>query len=244
MDRSGQKHTYILLSDHGFTTISQRVNINERLVAAGLKRSPDDTSIYSNCNSFYVDEDALDRLDELISFLAGEPWIGALFVRDDLLDVCPGAMPQSAALGNHARSAELMFGYRWWPRDNEYGVHGCSASYSSIAASHGSASPHEVNNSLVAWGKGIKQGVTSTAPCGTVDIAPTVLHLLGIVPPISIQGRVLYEILADGPLLTELSVSQIVQHATYTAEAGPKEQVARYSVIDGHRYLDWVTLDE
>ena len=133
----------------------------------------------------------IDRLDELVRFLAGEPWIGALFVRDDLLDACPEAMPQSAVFGNHARSAELMFGYRWWPTDNTYGVRGCSASYSSIAASHGSASPHEINNSLVAWGKGIKRGILSAVPCGTVDVAPTVLHLLGISPPASMQGRVL-----------------------------------------------------
>ncbi len=241
---SGEEHTYILLSDHGFTTISQRVNINKRLVAAGLARSADDTSIYPNCNSFYVADGALDRLDELVRFLAGEPWIGALFVRDDLLDACPGAMPQSATWGNHARSAELMFGYRWWPVENEYGVRGCSASSSSIAATHGSASSHEVNNSLVAWGKGIKRGITSTVPCATVDVAPTVLHLLGITPPISMQGRVLVELLADGPLPTDLSVSQIVQEASYVTAGGPKKQTAQYSVIDGHHYLDWVTLDK
>jgi predicted AlkP superfamily pyrophosphatase or phosphodiesterase len=240
---NGEEHTYILLSDHGFTTISQRVNINERLVAAGLKASPDDTSIYSNCNSFYVAEDALDRLDELVRFLAEEPWIGALFVRDDLLGACPGAMPQSAAMGNHARSAELMFGYRWWPVENEHGVRGCSASYSSIAATHGSASPYEVNNSLVAWGKGIKKSTISQVPAGTRDIAPTVLHLVGIKAPDTMQGRVLYELLTDGPLPTDLSVSQIVQQATYAAAAGPRQQTAQYSVVDGHHYLDWVTLD-
>ena len=240
---SGEEHTYILLSDHGFTTISQRVNVDERLVAAGLKGSAQDSDIVCNCNSFYVAEGALDRLGELVRFLAAEPWIGALFVRDDLLDACPGAMPQSAVFGRHARSAELMFGYRWWAEDNAYGVRGCSASYSSITASHGSASPHELNNSLVAWGKGIKQGITSAVPCGIVDVAPTALHLLGITPPASMQGRVLYELLADGPLSTDLAVSRSRQEATYASAAGPREQVARFSTIDGRSYLDWVILD-
>jgi predicted AlkP superfamily pyrophosphatase or phosphodiesterase len=98
--QDGEEHTYILLSDHGFTTISERVNIDERLVAAGLKASPDDKSIVCNCNSFYVAESARKRLDELIRFLAGEPWIGALFLRDDLMEACPGAMPQSAVFGS------------------------------------------------------------------------------------------------------------------------------------------------
>jgi arylsulfatase A-like enzyme len=137
-----------------------------------------------------------------------------------------------------------MFGYRWWSRENEYGVHGCSASYSSIAASHGSASPHEVNNSLVAWGKGIKRGIVSAMPCGTVDVAPTVLHLLGIAPPASMQGRVLYEVLAGGPLPSDLPVTQTRQEATYRTAAGPKQQVAHFSEIDGHKYLDWVTLEQ
>jgi predicted AlkP superfamily pyrophosphatase or phosphodiesterase len=244
LDRSGEEHTYILLSDHGFTTISQRVDINERLVTAGLKASSDDMSIVCNCNSFYVAEGALDRMGDLVRFLAGEAWIGALFVRDDLLEACRGAMPQSASFGCHARSAALMFGYRWWPRENEYGVRGCSASYSSIAATHGSTSPHEINNSLVAWGKGIKKKTVSPVPAATVDIAPTVLHLLGIKAPNMMQGRVLDEFLADGPLPTELSVSQFVQQATYASAAGPKQQIAQYSVVDGHRYLDWVTLEE
>jgi arylsulfatase A-like enzyme len=243
MEGSIQEHTYILLSDHGFTTISQRVNIDERLVAAGLKRSAQDADIVCNCNSFYVADDALDRLDELVRFLAGEPWIGALFVRDDLLDTYPGAMPQSAVLGKHARSAELMFSYRWWPEDNAYGVHGCSASYSSIAASHGSASPHELNNSLVAWGKGIKRGVASSVPCGIVDVAPTVLHLLGIVPPSSMHGRVLYELMLDGPLPTDMPVSRSQQEATYRTADGLRQQTVQYSTVDGHSYLDWATLD-
>jgi arylsulfatase A-like enzyme len=239
----GQEHTYILLSDHGFTTIAQRVNVDERLVAAGLKALPEDRDIVCNCNSFHVADSAQERFGELVRFLAEEPWIGALFVRDDLLGDFPQAMPQSAVFGCHARSAELMFGYRWWPTENDYGVRGCSASYSSIVASHGSASPHELNNSLVAWGKDIKSGATSSVPCGVVDVAPTVLHLLGIKPPASMQGRVLYELLSDGPLPVALPVEQVERAATYATDARLKKQMAHYSIVDGHNYLDWVALE-
>jgi arylsulfatase A-like enzyme len=241
--RSGEEHSYFLLSDHGFTTISQRVDVNGRLVEAGLKASSGDTGIFYDCNSFYVADTAHDRLGELVGFLSGEPWIGALFVRDDLLDKCPGAMPQGAVWGAHRRSAELMFGYRWWQTENEYGVRGCSASSSRIAASHGSASPHELNNTLVAWGKGIKRGTDSTVPCGTVDVAPTVLHLLGISAPDSMQGRVLHELLEGGPQPGDVTVTQSRREAAYPTANGPAHQVAQYSEVNGHSYLDRVTLE-
>jgi arylsulfatase A-like enzyme len=135
-----------------------------------------------------------------------------------------------------------MFGYRWWADENQYGVHGSSASYSSIAASHGSASPHEIKNTLLAWGKGIKEGIVSDLPCGIVDIAPTVLHLLGITPPATMRGRILYELLEDGPSPDDILVRQSSREVTYPCTDGPMRQTARYSQVDGRSYLDWVNL--
>jgi hypothetical protein len=189
-----------------------------------------------------VAESAVDRVGDLVRFLAGEPWIGTLFLRDDLLSKGTNALPQSAVFGMHARSAAIKFSYRWWPKENEYGVHGCSASYSSIAASHGSASPYEINNTLIAWGKGIKQGTRSSIPCGIVDVAPTVLHLLDISPPASMQGRVLEELLIDGPLCAELPIAQVYREAVLPTDGGLKHHLAQYSVLDGHTYFDWAKL--
>jgi arylsulfatase A-like enzyme len=241
LDPTGDRNTYVLLSDHGFSTISERIDVNGRLVEAGLKASLEDSTILYDCDSFYLNGRGKDRFDDLVRFLAGEPWIGALLLHDDRMDTYPTAMPQSAVFDAHSRSPELMFAYRGWPTENEYGVPGCSASYSSIAATHGSASPYDVNSSLVAWGAGIKQGRVSSVPCGNVDVAPTVLHLLGLPAASSMQGRVLYELLRGGPDPDGIESGTTTREAVYQGDNGPRRQTAVYSAVNGHRYLDEVT---
>jgi len=241
LERRGGPHTYLLASDHGFSTISPQVDVDARLVAAGLKATPEDTSILYDCDSFYLNGAGASRYDDLLRFLAGEPWIGALLVRDDRMEAYLHAMPQSAAFGDHDRSAELMFAYRWSPAENRYGVPGCSASYSSIAATHGSASPYDVNSSLVAWGAGIKRGLVSDLPCGNVDLAPTVLHLLGLPPAPSMQGRALTELLAGGPDPASIEIEHSTREAIYESDNGPRRQTAHYSQVHGYRYLDQIT---
>ena len=84
-------------------------------------------------------------MGDVVRFLLGESWIGALLVRDDLLEACPEAMPQSAVCGAHRRSADVMFSFQWSPAENDYGVPGCVASGSTRnVATHGSASPYDV----------------------------------------------------------------------------------------------------
>jgi len=75
-------------------------------------------------------------------------------------------------------------------------------------ASHGSASPHDMRNSLFAWSPRFKRSLRSTIPAGTVDVAPTVRHLLGLPQPD-----------ADGRILTEALALARVAHPTYVVQA-------------------------
>ena len=78
-------------------------------------------------------------------------------------------------------------------------------------------------------------------PCGYVDVAPTVLHLLGIEPAASMGGRVLGEILEGGPAPESMVVSQCSRETMHGTGAAARRQVALYSEVEGHRYLDQVT---
>lgn len=234
----------ILLSDHGFTTIAESVNVDAALADAGLKAAPDSADIVCSPNSLYLNGLARDRLPDVVEFLQQQPWLGAVLVRDDLRPTMPGAMPQSAAFGYHGRSAEVMFAYRWWHSANTHGTPGCVAQGVPLAATHGSASPYDVNNTLIAWGPSFKQGVVSAAPCGIVDVAPTVLRLLGLPPAASLQGRVLEELLRDGPDPERLPVTQSVREALLMTPDGLRRQIASYSAVAGHTYLDHITLTE
>ncbi|WP_051378121.1 alkaline phosphatase family protein [Derxia gummosa] len=63
---------------------------------------------------------------------------------------------------------------------------------------HGSFSPVDVHNTLIAAGPSFKAGGVVQQPSGNVDVAPTVAWLLGLRMPRA-DGRVLFEALAKPP---------------------------------------------
>ncbi|MGI6375863.1 MAG: alkaline phosphatase family protein [Anaerolineae bacterium] len=227
--------TVFCLSDHGFDTIGPDHPATAALIAAGFKASADSLDVVRTGCSLYLSSEVLRRVGELAAWLLAQPWVSGVFVRDDVLATCPGALPQSAVGGGHARSAPIMYSPRWNDGVNAYGVPGMVAGRpGSSVATHGSTSPYSLRNTLVAWGAGLRQGITSDAPCGLVDVAPTVLRLLGIARPASMDGRVLHELLLDGPAPADVPVHTV----TRQADAAGWRQVAHYSITDGHAYLD------
>jgi len=235
----------LLISDHGFTTVAPRLEPEpeHEFVDAGFMASLDSGEIVRALGSLYLKGQARERIGDLVAFLQTRPWLGSLFIRDDLGSEMPHLMPQSAVGGYHPRSAELMLSFRWSYDVNAYGVPGCITHPAPIAGIHGSTSPFAINNSLIAWGPHMKQKVTSRVPCGIVDVAPTILHLLGITPPSHMDGRVLHEVLVDGPAPENMPVSHSTREAHMSCGDGRTRQVAHYSHAGGRRYLDRVTLE-
>ncbi len=235
-----QDLTCLMLSDHGFDTIGQQADVKTELIAAGLKAGPDSDDIMCAGCSLYVRERSPELVSRVAEWLLAQPWIGSVFVADDLADTCLGALPQSAVGGGHRRSGEIMYSYRWTDEPSQEGVPGTVYGWKGLAATHGSTSPYTLHNTLIAWGAGIKQEVVSDVPCGIVDVAPTVLHLLGIPAPASMDGRVLHEILEGGPNPQSIPVSHTTRRAEGTS-VPQGAQVAHYSVVGEHRYLDYVS---
>jgi arylsulfatase A-like enzyme len=66
-------------------------------------------------------------------------------------------------------------------------------------AGHGSASPFDVHNTLMAAGPDLKRTSQIGTPTANVDLAPTFLTMLGLAVPASMEGRVLNEAFANGP---------------------------------------------
>jgi hypothetical protein len=62
---------------------------------------------------------------------------------------------------------------------------------------HGSFSPIDVHNTLVAAGPSFRTGFADTLPTGNVDVAPTVAKIFGLALP-SAEGRALLEAFASG----------------------------------------------
>jgi arylsulfatase A-like enzyme len=54
-----------------------------------------------------------------------------------------------------------------------------------------------MHNTLVASGPDFKKQFVSELPSGNIDVAPTILWILGITPEMAMDGRVLVEALAN-----------------------------------------------
>ncbi len=98
----------------------------------------------------------------------------------------------------------------------------------------GSMSPWNVRNTFLAWGVDFKKRAVIDVPAGNVDVAPTILALLGIADGDRLDGRVLAEALADGGDEAHVALDTRV----HTVEAGAYRAALQMSVVDGRRYVD------
>jgi len=94
-----------------------------------------------------------------------------------------------------------------------------------------------MHNTLVAAGPDFRQGVTDPLPSGNIDIAPTVLWILGVQPPTPMDGRVLTEALTiPGPKLQSFEVNR--HEAERDFGASTWRQYLTISQVNGVTYFD------
>jgi hypothetical protein len=90
------------------------------------------------------------------------------------------------------------------------GVHGTEIagvlSGNGYRGMHGSFSPRDVHNTLIAAGPDFRTGFQDLLPTGNVDVAPTVARILGVPLPHA-QGRALREAMVGGVAPGELRVA-------------------------------------
>ena len=189
----------IVLSDHGYSTITDRIDLDAELPGAGF--GPDDVLIATNggCALFYVTDNNADITDRLAQWLMAQPWCGALLASDSVGQI-EGTLPTSLVGMQGARGPDLAMSFRWDSRVSGNGFPGFAYSTSASAGlgQHGSMSKHELRNTGIARGPSFKSGVTIDSPSGNIDIAPTILKILGYDGGETMDGRVLEEALVSG----------------------------------------------
>ncbi len=70
--------------------------------------------------------------------------------------------------------------------------------YSAGGGMHVTLSPTDLHNLAVASGPDFRRGAVDSLPSGNIDIAPTLLWLMGVKPGQPLDGRVLHEALLAG----------------------------------------------
>jgi len=180
-----------------YTTPSYTVP--EQLPKGALVLAPNGGTEY-----FYQPEHDAALIKRTVRFLQSREYIGAIFVAKRYGDI-PGTLPaESVHLENAARGPDIIISYAWNADAMIQGFRGTEyASQANERGEHGSFSPIDVHNTLLAAGPGFQQGFSDPLPSGNVDVAPTIAALLGLPLP-KAQGRVLHEALA-GTLMRPLT---------------------------------------
>jgi arylsulfatase A-like enzyme len=179
---SGDDVLFAVGSDHGHQTVSDVIDIEAELIAAGLKAGPSSGDVVSLSSGtaalVYVHPDHSERLPALADFLPSRPWAGRVFPRERLAEVGQAAR-QGLAFAISMRAED---------RANACGVPGLSVEARSAFGKpdhlgfgqHGGLGAYEQSPFLMIEGAGFRAGHTRAEPTSVVDIAPTVLRHLDL----------------------------------------------------------------
>ncbi len=229
----------LVTSDHGFSTHTGTLKL-EALVEPFVKRLPDGSKdIVIAEGAIYFRSREASRVAAVVAALQRRPEVGAIFTRSGPRDrtegVVPGTLSFDVARWSHPRSGDILVSANWSDEANAAGYKGKTTQQG--VAGHGTSSPYDIHNTLIALGPDFRDHAASDVPTGNVDIAPTLLSLLGMQVPPTMTGRVMVEALRNGPAQRSIKVD----HVTETVETpdGSYTLTAHLSVVDGHRYLDF-----
>jgi arylsulfatase A-like enzyme len=230
----------LVTSDHGFSTHTGELKLAS-LVAPFAKPMPDgtpDVVVTEGAVNFRAGQDPA-RVAAIVAELQKRPEVGAIFTRPDSAGsakgVVPGTLSFNAARWNHSRAGEILVSGNWNHGKNAAGHAGMTTQGG--VAGHGTSSPYDIHNTLIAAGPDFRERLISTVPTANVDLAPTLLTLLGLAAPSSMTGRVIDEALRTGPAPTSVRVERTTE--TARTPDGAYQVDAHISSVAGRRYLDY-----
>ena len=249
------KTNILVVSDHGFAQTVFDVNVEQALSEAGLIQGPDAGEVViassGQAVALHVKNRDPKRIQTLVDFLQRQPWTGVIFTTGK-----PGGSPHEgtaagtfaleyAHLGGHERSPDIVFTFPWSSAKNRHGMQGTEYNLVSgkektgpqdgNGANHGGIGPWTVRNTMLASGPDFNRGAAIRTPTSNVDVAPTLLHLLGIAqPPAGMDGRALTEALLNGPDEEQLAVESRPMRVTN----GSYRAILQVSEVGGKRYID------
>ena len=232
-----------VVSDHGFSTIARSIDVPKILRDAGFDAVTEFTSepkpgqimVVGNGGTvlFYVVGHDTAITQRLVDFLQQTDFAGVIFTRQQMEGTFE--LEKAKVGGEHAPDVEMAF--RWSDNKNQFGIPGMiDADWQRAAGkgTHATLSRCDMHNTLIAAGPDFEQGLTSDLASGNVDLAPTILSILGIKGP-AMDGRVLSEAMKHG--ITQKSETQTIE-ASKKLPGGTWRQRLTISKVGATIYLD------
>ena len=237
-----------VVSDHGFSTIGRSVDLRKILTDADFvaksefeeEPKPGEIMLVGNGGSvlFYVIGQDTTVTRRLVEFLQQSDFAGVIFTKQGL----PGTFHLNDAKIDNPHAPDVVMAFRWNDSKNHFGTPGMiDADWQRKAGegTHATLSRFDMHNTLVAAGPDFRRAETDNLPTGNVDLAPTILHILGIKAPQEMDGRVLSEAMVntDGVPSGRTTETKIIE-AKKDFTAGKWRQSLRISRVGSTIYLD------
>jgi len=230
----------IVTSDHGFSTHTGTFKLDAILAPLARRMADGSPDIIAAEGAIYLRSGAdPGRVAAIVASLQRRPEVGAIFTRPKPAGgpegMVPGTLSFDVARWNHARSGDILVSANWTDEANDAGYRGKTTQGG--VAGHGTSSPYDIHNTLLAIGPDFREHAVSEVPTANVDIAPTLLHILGLPAPPAMTGRVLAEAQRDGPALSSVRIERTTE--TVKTPDGSYELIAHISRVASSRYLDF-----
>lgn len=234
----------LVTSDHGFSTGRGKESLDAFVTEYIREKRLNPNIVVRAGYGLYFKEGADTHVPDLVMRLQALPWIGAIFT-DPMFPgapfgVNPGALSFGTVHYENPRNPDIVVSPDWNDEANEFGYKGTTTAR---GHGHGSSSPWDVHNTLLAGGPAFKANTRIVTPSSNIDLAPTLLKLSGMAKADSMQGRVLAEALKDGPDPASIKVEKRVFRAQMTlmdSEGTAYTQEAQESQAAGVGYIDFV----
>ena len=199
-DSSGDEPDIFVVSDHGYSTIDSVIDVHAELANAGFGPGSGDDHVVIAENGgavlLYTPAKSEGLTDRLLDWLDAQEWVGA--IATDLPNSRNNNYPAMREIGLEGpRSPDIAVAMRSTATElpAPHARSGAAAGGKVGAGSHGGSSPAELHNTLIVSGPSFVSGLRSEMASGNIDVAPTILELLGLTQPDHFDGRILHEAL-------------------------------------------------
>jgi arylsulfatase A-like enzyme len=235
-----------VVSDHGFSTIRHMIELPKILTGAGFHVATEftappqsgDIMLVGNGGAvlFYVTQHDNAVTHRLIEFLQRSDFAGVILTKGTI----EGTFALDQGKIDNPTAPDVVLAFRWNDSKNQFGIPGMiDADWQRAAGkgTHATLSKFDMHNTLIAAGSDFRRGEIDDLPSGNVDLAPTIAHILGIVLPEKMDGRVLSEAMTA-------ESNKLPPPNTHTLEATRKfpngiwRQYLRVTELGGTIYLD------
>ena len=222
ISNGGEDPDVFIVSDHGYSTIDSVIDVHVELALAGFCPDQGARSVVVAENGgsvlLYLPKKNDQLAIDLVDWLDDQEWVGA--IATDIAAVEKHKFASINDIGLEGpRSPDVVVTMRSVETGQSppLGRSGTATGGLIGVGSHGGGSPDELHNTLIVSGPSFLSkpfGIRSQFASGNIDVAPTVLELLGLPIPTHMEGRILTEALVGG-------MDPIVQASTNSSEQSP-----------------------